>query len=370
MADFTGTPGNDTLNGTENNDTFQASAGNDILRGAGGNDTFFGGQGNDTINGGAGSDVLDYSSLGTAVTLVRGGTVNKGSLGTDTLRTNVETVVGATGQANVIDGRSGVTASLDVNLANETLLVRGTPVGDLSFNVRNFANVLGSENSDTIVGSSGNNRLDGGGGDDIIRASRGSDNVIGGNGSDTLDYTGLGASVTLLPSGRVNKRGIGPDFIRGIETIVGDVGSGITNRIDGSSSPGAAFLNVDLRANSLTVNEVPNVGTLQFNVQNFRSVTGTNNNDTLLGSGNRDTLTGGLGNDSLRGRGDADLYVISDFGLDTISSFQTGSDKIQLGSSEFNYTFDADSIFFQDRQIATISGSPLNRGDLIFADDA
>jgi Ca2+-binding RTX toxin-like protein len=190
MANFPGTPGNDTLNGTANNDTFQASAGNDILRGLGGNDTFFGGQGNDTINGGAGSDVLDYSSLGTAVTLIRGGTVSKGSLGTDTLRTNVETIVGATGQANTIDGSAGVTASLDVNLANETLLVRGTPVGDLSFNVRNFVNILGSGNADTIVGSSGNNRLDGGGGDDIISTGRGNDSAIGGSGSDTIDYTG------------------------------------------------------------------------------------------------------------------------------------------------------------------------------------
>jgi Ca2+-binding RTX toxin-like protein len=368
MVDFPGTPGNDTLVGTTGNDNFFASAGNDILRGAGGNDTFFGGQGNDTINGGAGTDVLDYSSLGTAVTLIRGGTVSKGSLGTDTLRTNVETIVGATGQANTIDGSAGVTASLDVNLANETLLVRGTPVGDLNFNVRNFVNVLGSGNADTIVGSSGNNSLNGGGGDDIIRTGRGNDSAIGGSGSDTIDYTGLGTAVTVLPSGRINKtRGFGRDLIQGIETIIGDAGQ--ANKIDGSSSPGGASLNVDLRANSLTVNNVPNVGTLQFNVQNFRNATGTGTNDTLLGTGERNTLIGGLGDDSLRGRGGEDLYIISDFGLDTISSFQTGIDKIQLGSNEINYTFDDDSIFFQDRQIATIIGSPLNRGDLIFGDD-
>lgn len=55
MADFYGTPGNDTLVGTVNADQIYGYAGNDTLSGVAGNDSIFGDIGIDTINGGLGS---------------------------------------------------------------------------------------------------------------------------------------------------------------------------------------------------------------------------------------------------------------------------------------------------------------------------
>ena len=93
--------------------------GNDSLDGGTGNDILVGGVGNDTLNGGTESDTADYSSLTQAITLLPTGTVNKGTAGTDQL-TSIERIIGATGQANVIDASTatnfGAAATVNINL--------------------------------------------------------------------------------------------------------------------------------------------------------------------------------------------------------------------------------------------------------------
>jgi Ca2+-binding RTX toxin-like protein len=352
--------------GTANRDTIAGSNGNNNLNGNGGNDRIVGGQGDDTIAGGSGNDTLDYSSLGRAITLIRGGIVDKSGLGTDRLQFDIETIIGATGQANTIDASTGVTASLNVDLARNQLLISGTPAGDLRFNVRNFVNVLGSGNADTIVGNNGNNSLNGGGGNDTFRTNRGNDTVVGGDGTDTIDYTGIGRAVTILQSGTIVKAsGWGRDRIQGVETIVGDAGQ--ANAIDASSSTGAASLDVNLNANRLAINNVPNLGTLLFNVQNFVNITGTSNNDKLTGNRANNIIIGGLGDDLVRGGTGFDNFVLNNSGLDTISDFETGVDTIRLFGIEDDYTFDRNSIFFGDRQIANIGGTGIGAGDLVFS---
>jgi Ca2+-binding RTX toxin-like protein len=100
--------------------------GNDSLDGGTGNDTLVGGVGNDTLNGGAESDTADYSSLTQAITLLPTGTVNKGTAGTDRL-ISVERIIGATGQANVIDASTatnfGAAATININLATQLVVV-------------------------------------------------------------------------------------------------------------------------------------------------------------------------------------------------------------------------------------------------------
>ena len=76
--------------------------GDDSLDGGAGDDLLVGGVGNDTLNGGTGSDRADYRFLTQAITLLPTGVVNKGTAGTDQL-ISIERIIGATGQANVID---------------------------------------------------------------------------------------------------------------------------------------------------------------------------------------------------------------------------------------------------------------------------
>ena len=76
-----GDNGENTLIGNGGNDVIDGGAGNDVIDGGIGNDLMMGGAGNDTYTFGDGIDVIDYSTLQDSITLVRGGTVDKGELG-------------------------------------------------------------------------------------------------------------------------------------------------------------------------------------------------------------------------------------------------------------------------------------------------
>ncbi|EAW37702.1 calcium-binding protein [Lyngbya sp. PCC 8106] len=174
----------------------------DDIVGDGNENEFGGSRGNDSYDGKGGNDTVDYSDLGQAVTLERGGVVNKGSAGTDRI-VNIETVIGATGQDNAIDGSTGISGqtSFDVDLSQQTFTVKNLPgLGDLEFEIINFANVTGTSNADDIVGDGNENEFGG---------SRGNDSYDGKGGNDTVDYSDLGQAVTLERGGVVNKGSAG-----------------------------------------------------------------------------------------------------------------------------------------------------------------
>ena len=198
-----GGKGDDILKGGQGRDTLNGGQGNDTLDGGKGKDILKGSQGNDVLDGGKGNDTADYSNLNQAITLEAVGVVNKGSLGTDQIL-NIETIVGATGKANTIDGSTGTSGvtSFDVDLSQNRLTV-----------------------------------------DDFIS---------GEGGNDTVDYTGLGEAITLLPTGTIVKDGgLGTDQLFKVETIIGD--ANLDNKIDASTSGTQASINADLSASTLEV---------------------------------------------------------------------------------------------------------------------
>ncbi len=121
----------------------------------------------------------------------------------------------------------------------------------------------------------------------------------------------------------LNKGGFGTDQIANIEIIIAP--SGQVNTINASTrNSGIVSLNVDLGQNRLTVNNIPRLGTLNFQVFNFNNVFGTvaedrivgnNFNNTIDGSGSNDSLFGGGGNDLLIGSSGNDV-VVGDAGND------------------------------------------------------
>ncbi|MEM9928039.1 MAG: calcium-binding protein [Cyanobacteria bacterium P01_D01_bin.50] len=449
-----GTPSNDSLSTTFSNDIVLALEGNDRITGSFGNDIFVGGGGKDTA---------DYSSLSQAITLEAAGVVNKGFFGRDQLF-EIETIIGAKGKANAIDGSTGMssTTSFNVNLAKQSLVVNGVPgLGLLKFQVQNFVNVTGTSQGDTIFGDNNNNVLDGGGGNDtifglggndtvrggagndvigggnkgkiffsrfsdgndLLEGGSGNDSLIGGTGDDTLDggtgfdtadYSHLGQAITLEAAGVVNKGFAGTDQILNIERIVG--AKGRANAIDGSTGKSTTTsFDINLAKESLVVNGVPGLGSLKFQVQNFKDVTGTSQSDKIIGNNQNNILEGGRGNDTisglagkdtligvdsksfsagrnevdiLTGGADADTFVLGDsqkayyrgggfFGLNDfafITDFEKGEDKIQLDKSQsyfFGRNFIAVNNFFKPFPLPyeMASDDVLSGGKALLSDD-
>jgi len=158
-------------------------------------------------------------------------------------------------------------------------------------------NIVGTIFNDTFIGSSG---------DDIFN---------GGSGFDTADYSNLRnffaapQSITILPTGGILKGSLGSDQLTSVERIIANPFAS-NNLIDASTAAAPSFIDVDLSTSRLTVRNVPFLGTLNFTVNNFDDVSGTNQNDLirgdsqnnrLRGNGGNDTFFGTLGNDTLEG---------------------------------------------------------------------
>ena len=306
-----GTEADDVLYGNKGNNAYLAGAGADLINGS---------SGNDSISGGSGIDTLDYSGLNADITFSRGGVITKsGGNGVDTIAAfDIEVIKGNANRINTIDGSSGTTAAINVDLSSNSLEITGLPgIGSAKLTVINFSNVNGSENNDVILGDDkantlngggGNDTISGGGGDDLLLGSSGSDLYRGGAGADTLSYEAFAGGVTLVRGGTIIKADGSVDTIAdfAVETIVGTKGA--VNTIDGSTGVTAA-LNVNLSKQNLTITGLPFVGTAALTVKNFTDVKGSENADVITGDKGANRLSGNGGNDVLTGLGGKDLLT-------------------------------------------------------------
>jgi len=205
---LSGTDNADIMFGDANSNTYSSGAGDDLL---------YASAGSDSLSGGAGADILDYSRVNADLIFSRGGVIAKsGGLGTDIISNfDIEVVKANPNRINTIDGSTGTTASLNVDLANNLLTINNLPrIGSASLTVEHFQNVRGSENADIITGSNAANDLSGGAGDDLISGLFGSDKLTGGAGKDTFNF-GRGDSL-LDAFDRITDLEIGVDQIDGL----------------------------------------------------------------------------------------------------------------------------------------------------------
>lgn len=154
----------------------------------------------------------------------------------------------------------------------------------------------GTSRNDNIYGLGGDDTINGGAGADLIDGGSGNDNIQGGAGNDRL----FG--------------GTGNDVLAGDVEMSGDLRNGNTVSND--------FLD------------------------------GGAGKDRLYGGGGTDTLVGGMGSDTLTGGDGADRFVYNStlesksmFGVDRITDFQTGIDKIDLSKLDANSYFSGDQAF-------------------------
>lgn len=183
--------------------------------------------------------------------------------------------------------------------------------------------VTGTSGPDRLFGTPGNDQFFGLEGDDLFFGSPGSDFFDGGSGFNIVDYSNLSAQLTLRPTGNLDKAGLGTDRLFKVQRIIG---SNNFNIIDASTAGGSVNIAVDLVRESLSVRNVPTLGTLNFSVTRFNWVIGTNNADQLTGGGVSDLLRGLAGNDTILGGG-ADDILIGQGGTDIVNG-QAGPDRL------------------------------------------
>lgn len=171
------------------------------LTGAAGGDTISSGGGGDTVTGGLGDDVLDggntfFGTMETHPTGIAGVFVN---------------VAATYDLVDYSDAPTGVVVDLNVSLQH-------TSLGNDQ--ISNFEGVIGSQFSDTLVASKGQQALDflgnpnglfsgsrlyGGAGDDQLFGSAANDTLSGGSGADTVQG-GAGADLFVLtPDGSTDR---------------------------------------------------------------------------------------------------------------------------------------------------------------------
>jgi Ca2+-binding RTX toxin-like protein len=202
---FIGSSGNDTLVGGVGADSLTGGAGNDVLDSfGGGSDTLVGGAGDDwykiyktttlTSNividesSGTGIDTLDvYEDLTTGP--------DKNTVTSDLILNTDGSLTFAFYAAGALTGsftiKGGIEFIHDYGISSggnfDTLIKVWTAangVGTLAANVTNTGGI-GSNNADTMTGSSLNDQIWGYGGNDSISGGAGNDKLAGGDGNDT-----------------------------------------------------------------------------------------------------------------------------------------------------------------------------------------
>jgi Ca2+-binding RTX toxin-like protein len=216
-----------------------------------------------------------------------------------------------TNGVDVVDGLGGDDT---LNGKNGNDLLNGG-LGDDDLNGGNGRDVLyGEDGDDTIFGGNGSDLLVGGDGNDFLSGGNSSDTLVGGAGDDTL-IGGNGAD--LLNGGADNDTLIGGNAK---DTLAGGDGDDVLfggNGKDALSGDG---------------------GNDQLDGGNgVDQLLGGAGDDVLSGGRGSDTLNGGTGNDTLTGGLARDYFVFDsvDFGIDTVTDFVVGLDKLKIDDTVF-----------------------------------
>ena len=371
-----GGAGADTLDGGAGNDTLVGGLNNDSMVGGAGNDYFFAGAAangdNDVISGGADFDIVDFSEVGSGLTItlnagnatvnptggnnndilsgiegivgtgladnITGDTVGNylaGGAGADTLSggagddtllggNDADSLVGGAGNDS-IDGGAGVdTVDYSASAAGINITIDGgagsggDAQGDTLTAVEN---VIGTGNADTIFGSTGNETIDGGAGSDSLGGAAGNDSLVGGAGNDTIDG---GADNDTLAGGADDDQlsgGAGTDSLTGDagnDILVGGAGADVIS--GGAGTDTASYVGSGAGVN-VTINGAAGVGgdAAGDTLTGIENLTGSSNGDTLVGDSGANSIDGADGSDSISA-GDGNDTVLGGAGDDTITA--------------------------------------------------
>ena len=216
--------------------------------------------------------------------------------------------------------------------------------------VLNPVNIVnGTSDSETLPGTDGDDIFDAGAGNDTVNGGNGNDIIDGGRGSDRLKG-GPGDDTYILDSRRdvvIEAPGEGTDTVQSSanHTLIANVENLI---LTGTANTRGTGNDLD---NSIKGNSGNN------------SLKGLGGNDTLVGGAGDDTLLGGAGDDLLEGGEGLDSFLFgsgsafnsSAFGVDSISDFTKGEDKIALSKASFTALSSAVNTNLLESEFATIN---------------
>lgn len=313
------------IDGGDSGNTINASAftGRVILQGGGGDDVLLSGSGDGEFFGGTGNNFIDGGD-GAGIDIL-GESADSGFTLTNTTLTGF----------NIIDTFSGIE---EVHLlggkSSNRLIASEFTIGKVFlFGGNGNDTLLGGSGDDTLKGDSGNDSLNGGLGKDSMNGSFGDDTYTVDNSGDQViegerDFANTGIdtvrafasftlgdtieNLTLLESANIN--GTGNVFDN---TITGNSGNNKLDGLDGKDQL-SGFAGND-------------------------TLLGGAGNDFLFGGEDKDILTGKAGNDQLVGESGQDKFVYDtgaafksvDVGIDLITDFIHGTDKIVLDKTTF-----------------------------------
>ena len=285
--------GSDTLVNIENlvgsafNDRLTGNAQANRLDGGAGNDTLAGGAGDDTYVVDSSADIISEPAIAGTDTVISRVTWTLQSFLENLTLTGTDPINGSGNQAaNVITGNSAAN-TLNGDGGNDSL--------------------HGGAGNDNLVGGAGNDRLDGGTGNDTMTGGEGSDTYVSDSAADIISENGTG--------------------LGDVDTVISAVSWTLGSTLESLTLSGSNAINGtgNWQANVIIGNVAAN------------TLGGGTGNDTLSGFDGNDMLTGGAGNDRLSGGNGADRFrfVTTGDGVDTITDFASGTDKIAIVAANF-----------------------------------
>ncbi|MDN4146077.1 calcium-binding protein [Pseudomonas tohonis] len=395
---ISGTAGNDKIFGGAGDDTINGSTGADQLYGGDGNDTltvnyayssgalFVGGKGNDTLIGSAYDDIYVFN-------LGDGKDVTQDGRGNDVLRFGdgifaADIALERVGRDLIIRHSNGtdqitipkfisIIDTIDKDPLIETIQFADGTQWNLLDKLNAGILMRGTEEDDTLTGTSGIDFIYGGAGDDVINGGTGADQLYGGDGNDTLAVNYAYSSGALFVGGKGNDTLIGSAYD---DIYVFNLGDGKDVIQDGRGNDvlrfGEGILAADISLERVgrdliirhsngtdqitlpkfisiidTIDKDPLIETIQFadgtqwNLLDKLNagilMRGTEEDDTLTGTSGIDFIYGGAGDDVINGGTGADQIYGGD-----------GNDTLAV-----NYAYSSGALFVGGKGNDTLLGS-------------
>ena len=438
---ISGGDGNDRLYGESGDDQISGGAGKDILDGGPGSDTLAGGGGddvyyvdsNDTVSDSGGFDTV-YASF--SFELTTGDGIEKLIVdGNRAIGNELDNFISVTGGNSVVEGRAG-NDTIHASRGNDT--VSGGFGSDIINGYGGNDQIAGDEGKDKIYGGAGNDTITGGNGNDVLwgdsptvadpggkgilkpkqaagnemKAAIGLENKLfalkedpdviesgaiphltvtkkhaGGLGDwFRLDVTKAGQTVTFdIDRADYDGAFASEIFIYSAKEI--ELGRSGFNWPEDAGSEGrqdAQFSFGFIEAGTYYIRVAKNQFTsgdptgLRYDLHITLGAEG--GEDVLDGGAGNDRLIGGSRNDILTGGGGKDTFVFDTaaFGTDTITDWQDGLDRIEIGRqagarrfSDLTITQQGDDVHITTGEgeiiLAGIDAADIGRSDFSFA---
>ena len=362
------------IEGTADDDILTGGDGNDTINAGDGYNDITGGKGNDTLNGGYDKDTY-YYNLGDGYDVISDPygrdkiIFGEGISQSDLIfqKDGSDLFISIKGRDNdgirifrhfyddnykieQLEFADGST----MNLAKGTITLHGTDNND---------SISGTTNDEIIYGGSGNDTINGEGGVDIIYGGKGNDTINGGVGEDTIVWN-LGDDLDTVTFSDIDHLKFGEGITFEDLTFYAE-GNNLRIVVKGDMTQGIICNNYygnDYRPENIifadgSIFPIQNSGLVIHHDDKSERILGTDyadtiyggkgnddisggngndiiygkdGNDTISGGNGTDIIIGGKGNDTINGDGDADTFIwnLGD-DLDTITA--SNIDKLQFG---------------------------------------